>query len=78
MHNLTRRTGHNTYHIFQLGFDFFGCEFFADRRFPEQHITVVRQQLRTFGLRLRLCTDTRRQRYLLQALIFIAMNGLSM
>ncbi len=46
-----------THDIFEFLLDLLGGEFLAGRGFPEQHITVVSEQLRALGLRVRLGAD---------------------
>lgn len=40
----------HTHHFLELGLNLLRRELLAQRRLPEQHVTVVGQQLRTFGL----------------------------
>lgn len=39
-----------THHFLQLGLDLLRRQLLAQRRLPQQHVAVVGQQLRTFGL----------------------------
>lgn len=45
-----------SHHFFEFEFYFLWGEFLAERSFPQQHVTVVCQQLRTLWLRLSLHT----------------------
>lgn len=58
--SITRVRAH-TYHFLELGLDLLRCKFLAQRGFPQQHITVVGQQLWTLGLWLSLQPHPDRQ-----------------